>query len=69
MIVIVRNKFLEQDYETNLKDFKYLLNKINKEKLLSKFPFTKEALKDIMSWESNREFVEKYEEKRNVGKH
>ena len=32
MIVIVRNKFLEQDYETNLKDFKYLLNKINKEK-------------------------------------
>ena len=28
MIVIVRNKFLEQDYETNLKDFKYLLNKI-----------------------------------------
>ena len=32
IIVIVRNKFLEQDYETNLKDFKYLLNKINKEK-------------------------------------
>ena len=43
--------------------------KINKEELLSKFPFTKEALKDIMSWESNREFVEKYEEKRNIGKH
>ena len=39
------------------------------EELLSKFPFTKEALKDIMSWESNREFVEKYEEKRNIGKH
>ena len=32
IIVIVRNKFLEQDFETNLKDFKYLLNKINKEK-------------------------------------
>ena len=32
MIVVVRDKFLEQDYETNLKDFKYLLNKINKEK-------------------------------------
>ena len=32
IIVIVRNQFLEQDYETNLKDFKYLLNKINKEK-------------------------------------
>ena len=32
IIVIVRNQFLKQDYETNLKDFKYLLNKINKEK-------------------------------------
>lgn len=29
-IVIVRNKFLEQDYEKNLKDLKYLLEKINK---------------------------------------
>ena len=29
-IVIVRNKFLEQDFETNLKDFKYLLSKLNK---------------------------------------
>ena len=43
--------------------------KINKEELLSKFPVTPEAIKEIMSWESNREFVEKYEEKRNVGKH
>ena len=30
LIVIVRNKFLEQDYENNLKDLKYLLDKINK---------------------------------------
>ena len=30
IIVIVRNKFLEQDFETNLKDFKYLLSKLNK---------------------------------------
>ena len=30
IIVVVRNKFLEQDYETNLKDFNYLLRKINK---------------------------------------
>ena len=37
--------------------------------LLSKFPVTPEAIKEIMSWESNREFVEKYEEKRNIGKH
>lgn len=29
-IVIVRNKFLEQNYENNLRDFKYLLEKINK---------------------------------------
>jgi len=29
-IVIVRNKFLEQEYEKNLKDIKYLLEKINK---------------------------------------
>ena len=29
-IVIVRNKFLEQNYENNLKDIKYLLEKINK---------------------------------------
>ena len=43
--------------------------KINKEDLLSNYPFTPEALKEIMSWESNREFVERYEEKRNVGKH
>lgn len=43
--------------------------KINKEDLITKYPFTKEALKEIMEWEANREFVEKYEEKRNVGKH
>ena len=30
LIVIVRNKFLEQDYENNLKDLRYLLDKINK---------------------------------------
>ena len=30
IIVVVRNKFLEQDFETNLKDFKYLLGKLNK---------------------------------------
>ena len=29
-IVVVRNKFLEQNYENNLKDIKYLLEKINK---------------------------------------
>ena len=29
-IVIVRNKFLEQNYENNLRDIKYLLEKINK---------------------------------------
>ena len=29
-IVIVRNKFLEQNYEKNLRDAKYLLEKINK---------------------------------------
>lgn len=43
--------------------------RINKEDLLTTYPFTPEALKEIMSWESNREFVERYEEKRNVGKH
>lgn len=43
--------------------------KIKKEDLLAKYPFTKEALKEVMEWESNREFVEKYEEKRKVGKH
>ena len=30
LIVIVRNKFLEQNYENNLRDLKYLLEKINK---------------------------------------
>ena len=30
IIVIVHNKFLEQDFENNLKDFKYLLSKLNK---------------------------------------
>ena len=29
-IVVVRNKFLEQSYENNLKDMNYLLGKINK---------------------------------------
>ena len=29
-IVVVRNKFLENDYENNLRDIKYLLEKINK---------------------------------------
>ena len=29
-IVIVRNKYLEQNYENNLRDIKYLLEKINK---------------------------------------
>lgn len=43
--------------------------KISKEDLLSQYPFTGDALNEIKSWESNREFVEKYEEKRNVGKH
>lgn len=43
--------------------------RINKKDLLSTYPFTQEALEDIMNWESNREFVERYEEKRNVGKH
>ena len=43
--------------------------KISKEDLLSRYPFTSEALNEVMRWESNREFVEKYEEKRNVGKH
>ena len=43
--------------------------RINKEDLLSRYPFTPEALEDIMSWESNREFVEKYEEKTRIGKH
>ena len=42
---------------------------IGKEELLFKFPFTHDSLKDIMNWEANREFVEKYEEKRNNGKH
>lgn len=43
--------------------------KISKEDLLSQYPFTVDALNEIKSWESNREFVEKYEEKRNVGKY
>lgn len=30
LIVIVRNKFLEQEFEKNIGDFKYLLDKINK---------------------------------------
>lgn len=37
---------------------------IKKEDLLSKYPFTAEALREIMDWESNREFVEKYDEKK-----
>ena len=43
--------------------------KISKEELLSRYPFTPEALSEVMKWESNREFVEKYEEKRKFGKH
>ena len=38
--------------------------KIKKEYLLSKYPFTAEALREIMDWESNREFVENYDEKK-----
>lgn len=30
LIVIVRNKFIEQEFEKNIGDFKYLLDKINK---------------------------------------
>ena len=37
---------------------------IKKEYLLSKYPFTAEALREIMDWESNREFVENYDEKK-----
>ncbi len=29
-VIIVRNKFLEQNFESNLRDLKYLLEKINK---------------------------------------
>ncbi len=38
--------------------------RIKKEDLLSKYPFTAEAIREVMDWESNREFVEKYDEKK-----
>jgi hypothetical protein len=42
--------------------------RIKKEDLLERYPFTPDALEDIMHWESNREFVEKYEEKTRIRK-
>ena len=42
--------------------------RIKKEDLLERYPFTPDALEDIMRWESNREFVEKYEEKTKIRK-
>lgn len=42
--------------------------KIGKKELLELFPFTEEALEEIKSWKSNREFVEKYEKRNNKGK-
>ena len=42
--------------------------KIGKKELLELFPFTEEALKEIMSLKANREYVEKYEKRNNKGK-
>ena len=60
---ITRRKILKVTH-TEFED----MYRISKEQLLNLFPFTDEALKEIMGLKANREYVEKYEKRNNKGK-